>query len=109
MKYQFIDHVRGRPGEVTRPNMPKMTNLRQVPFERMNWPAQGVAEGSGAYWKSFKHEMWRMQIPLQFIVKYAQALTGGRAALRQQLLRAASAAIEDIARARRAHHHGECT
>jgi hypothetical protein len=53
--------------------MPKLTNLRHDPFERMNWPAKGFAEGSIAYWDSFKHEMWRYQIVAQFIPKYAES------------------------------------
>ena len=64
-KYRFIDQPDGWIGAVSRPSMPKMTNLRQDPFERMNWPGRGFAEGSVAYWDSFKHEMWRFQIPLQ--------------------------------------------
>jgi arylsulfatase len=50
--------------------MPKLTNLRHDPFERMNWPGNGFAEGSIAYWNSFKHEMWRYQISAQVIEKY---------------------------------------
>jgi arylsulfatase len=94
-KYQFIDQPRGWVGAVERPSIPTMTNLRQDPFERMNWPSRGFAEGSVAYWDSFKHEMWRIQIPLQFIVKYAETLVAyppmqagasfNPAALRQQL------------------------
>jgi len=94
-KYQFIEQPQGWLGAVDRPSIPTMTNLRQDPFERMNWPARGFAEGSVAYWDSFKHEMWRIQIPLQFIVKYAETLVAyppmqagasfNPAALRQQL------------------------
>jgi len=36
----------------------------------MNWPGNGFAEGSIAYWNSFKHEMWRYQISAQVIEKY---------------------------------------
>ena len=54
--------------------MPKLTNLRQDPFERMNWPAHGFAEGSVAYWDVFKHEMWRFQVPAQIIAKYVPSL-----------------------------------
>jgi arylsulfatase A-like enzyme len=72
-KYQFIDQPQGWVGPTTIPNMPKLTNLRHDPFERMNWPAKGFAEGSIAYWDSFKHEMWRYQIPAQFIPKYAES------------------------------------
>jgi arylsulfatase A-like enzyme len=71
-KYQFIDQPQGWIGPTVVPNMPKLTNLRQDPFERMNWPAKGFSEGSIAYYDSFKHEMWRFQIPAQFIPKYAQ-------------------------------------
>jgi len=39
------------------------------PLERMNWPANGFAQGSIAYWESFKHEMWCFQIPAQVIAK----------------------------------------
>jgi arylsulfatase A-like enzyme len=71
-KYQFIDQPQGWVGPTVTPNMPKLTNLRHDPFERMNWPAKGFAEGSIAYWDSFKHEMWRYQIVAQFIPKYAE-------------------------------------
>jgi arylsulfatase A-like enzyme len=69
-KYQFIDQPDGWIGAVTQPSMPRLTNLRHDPFERMNWPAHGFASGSVAYWDSFKHEMWRFQIPAQVIAKY---------------------------------------
>jgi arylsulfatase len=69
-KYQFIDQPQGWIGPVVYPNMPKLTNLRQDPFERVNWPANGFSSGSIAYWDSFKHEMWRFQIPGQVIAKY---------------------------------------
>jgi hypothetical protein len=69
-KYQFIEQPEGWIGPVVRPNMPILTNLRHDPFERMNWPGKGFAEGSIAYWDSFKHEMWRFQIPAQVIAKY---------------------------------------
>lgn len=72
-KYQFIDQPQGWIGPTVIPNMPKLTNLRQDPFERMNWPANGFASGSIAYYDSFKHEMWRFQIPAQFIPQYAQS------------------------------------
>ena len=49
---------------VVHPNMPILTNLRQDPFERMNWPGHGFSEGSIAYWDAFKHQMWRFQIPV---------------------------------------------
>jgi arylsulfatase A-like enzyme len=70
-KYQFIDQPQGWIGPTVIPNMPKLTNLRQDPFERMNWPANGFSSGSIAYYDSFKHEMWRFQMPAQFIPKYA--------------------------------------
>jgi arylsulfatase len=73
-KYTFIDQPEGWIGPVVRPAMPKLTNLRQDPFERMNWPAHGFAEGSIAYWDVFKHEMWRFQIPAQVIAKYVPSL-----------------------------------
>ena len=73
-KYQFIDQPEGWIGPIVRPSMPKLTNLRQDPFERMNWPAHGFAEGSIAYWDVFKHEMWRFQIPAQVIAKYVPSL-----------------------------------
>jgi arylsulfatase len=50
--------------------MPKLTNLRHDPFERMNWPDKGFAEGSVGYWDSFKHEMWRYQISAQVIAQH---------------------------------------
>src|SRR5471032_1117750 len=68
-KYQFIDQPKGWIGTVEHPNMPKLTNLRHDPFERMNWPANGFNSGSIAYYESFKHEMWRFQIPAQVIAK----------------------------------------
>jgi arylsulfatase len=73
-KYQFIDQPEGWIGPVVWPSMPKLTNLRQDPFERMNWPARGFSSGSVAYWDVFKHEMWRFQIPAQVIAKYAPTL-----------------------------------
>jgi arylsulfatase A-like enzyme len=69
-KYQFIVQPQGWIGPVVYPNMPLLTNLRQDPFERMGWPANGFTNGSIAYWDSFKHEMWRFQIPGQIIAKY---------------------------------------
>jgi arylsulfatase len=69
-KFQFIDQPKGWVGAVIEPNMPKLTNLRQDPFERMNWPGNGFAEGSVAYWDFFKHEMWRYQISAQEIAKH---------------------------------------
>jgi len=73
-KYQFINQPEGWIGPVVYPNMPKLTNLRQDPFERMNWPSNGFAGGSIAYWDVFKHEMWRFQIPAQVIAKYVPSL-----------------------------------
>ena len=49
--------------------MPKLINLRQDPFERMGWPESGFKRGSIGYWDSFKHEMWRFQIPGQVIAQ----------------------------------------
>jgi arylsulfatase A-like enzyme len=69
-KYQFIVQPQGWIGPVTYPNMPILTNLRQDPFERMGWPSSGFANGSIAYWDSFKHEMWRFVVPGQIIAKY---------------------------------------
>jgi arylsulfatase len=69
-KFQFIEQPKGWVGSVVYPNMPKLTNLRHDPFERMNWPDKGFAEGSVAYWDSFKHEMWRYQISAQVIAKH---------------------------------------
>jgi arylsulfatase A-like enzyme len=69
-KYQFIDQPQGWIGPTVYPNMPKLTNLRQDPFERMNWPSNGFSGGSIGYYDSFKHEMWRFQIPAQVIAKY---------------------------------------
>ena len=73
-KYQFINQPEGWIGPTEVPNMPKITNLRQDPFERMNWPAHGFSDGSVAYWDVFKHEMWRFQIPAQVIARYAPTL-----------------------------------
>jgi hypothetical protein len=53
--------------------MPKLTNLRQDPFERMGWPEEGFKRGSIGYWDSFKHEMWRFQIPGQVIAQNIQS------------------------------------
>jgi arylsulfatase A-like enzyme len=73
-KYQFIDQPDGWIGVTNKPNMPKLTNLRQDPFERMNWPAHGFSSGSVAYYENFKHEMWRFQIPAQVIAQYLPSL-----------------------------------
>ena len=73
-KTTFIDQPEGWIGPVVRPSMPKLTNLWQEPFERMNWPSKGFAEGSIAHWDVFKHEMWRFQIPAQVIAKYVPSL-----------------------------------
>lgn len=54
---------------VERPNMPRLTNLRQDSYERMGWPENGFAQGSIAYWDSFKHEMWRFQVASQIIAQ----------------------------------------
>jgi hypothetical protein len=73
-KYQFITQPEGWIGPVVYPNMPIITNLRQDPFERMNWPSNGFSGGSIACWDVFKHEMWRFQIPAQIIAKYVPSL-----------------------------------
>jgi hypothetical protein len=54
--------------------MPILTNLRQDPFERMNWPNNGFSEGSIAYWDVFKHEMWRFQIPGKIVAEAIPSL-----------------------------------
>jgi arylsulfatase A-like enzyme len=68
-KYTFLTQPEGWFGVVERPNIPIITNLRQDPFERMNWPSNGTANGSVAYWDSFKHEMWRFQVASQIIAQ----------------------------------------
>ena len=73
-KYTFITQPEGWIGPKVYPNMPILTNLRQDPFERMNWPAKGFSEGSIAYWDVFKHEMWRFQIPGKIIAEYVPTL-----------------------------------
>jgi arylsulfatase A-like enzyme len=73
-KYQFITQPQGWIGPIVRPSMPILTNLRQDPFERMNWPSNGFAGGSIAYWDVFKHEMWRFQIPGKIIAEYLPTL-----------------------------------
>ena len=73
-KYQFITQPEGWIGPIVQPSMPKLTNLRQDPFERMNWPSNGFAGGSIAYWDVFKHEMWRFQIPGKIIAQYVPTL-----------------------------------
>jgi arylsulfatase len=73
-KYTFIVQPEGWIGPKVYPNMPILTNLRQDPFERMNWPSNGFAGGSIAYWDVFKHEMWRFQIPAKVIAEYVPSL-----------------------------------
>jgi arylsulfatase A-like enzyme len=73
-KYQFLTQPEGWIGPIVRPNMPILTNLRQDPFERMNWPKNGFSEGSIAYWDVFKHEMWRFQIPGKIIAEAIPSL-----------------------------------
>jgi len=68
-KYTFLTQPQGWIGVVERPNMPRLTNLRQDPYERMGWPENGFAQGSIAYWDSFKHEMWRFQVASQIIAQ----------------------------------------
>jgi arylsulfatase len=69
-KYQFLNQPQGWVGPTVYPNMPKLTNLRHDPLERMNWSANGFAQGSIAYWDVFKHEMWRFQIAGKVIAEY---------------------------------------
>jgi arylsulfatase A-like enzyme len=66
-KYSFLTQPNGWFGVTERPNIPAITNLRQDPYERMNWPSNGTANGSVGYWDSFKHEMWRFQVVSQVI------------------------------------------
>jgi arylsulfatase A-like enzyme len=66
-KYSFITQPLGWAGPVVRPNMPILVNLRMDPYERMGWPNNGFSGGSIAYFDSFKHEMWRFQVPAQII------------------------------------------
>jgi arylsulfatase A-like enzyme len=73
-KYSFITQPQGWIGPIERPNMPILVNLRQDPFERMGWSDNGVAQGSIAYYDSFKHEMWRFQIPAQIIAENIPSL-----------------------------------
>jgi arylsulfatase len=73
-KYTFITQPEGWIGPKVIPNMPILTNLRQDPFERMNWPSKGFSDGSIAYWDVFKHEMWRFQIPGKIIAEYVPTL-----------------------------------
>jgi arylsulfatase len=68
-KYTFISQPTGWFGTVDRPKIPTITNLRQDPYERMNWSSNGTANGSVAYWDSFKHEMWRLQVASQVIAQ----------------------------------------
>jgi arylsulfatase A-like enzyme len=68
-KYTFLVQPEGWFGVVERPNMPRITNLRQDPYERMNWPENLAKNGSIAYWDSFKHEMWRFQVASQIIAE----------------------------------------
>jgi arylsulfatase A-like enzyme len=66
-KYTFIQQPQGWFGPIVRPNLPTIVNLRQDPYERMNWAEDLVKRGSVAYWDSFKHEMWRFQVASQVI------------------------------------------
>jgi arylsulfatase A-like enzyme len=68
-KYTFLSQPQGWIGPVLRPNMPILTNLRADPYERMGWPNNGFAQGSIAYWDSFKHEMWRFQLVSKVIAE----------------------------------------
>jgi hypothetical protein len=67
-KYTFIQQPQGWLGPIVRPNLLTLVNLRQDPYERMNWAADLAKRGSIAYWDSFKHEMWRFQVASQVIV-----------------------------------------
>lgn len=60
-KYSFLTQPEGWFGPLVRNNIPTLTNLRQDPFERMNWPRNFGENGSLAYWDQFKHEMWRFR------------------------------------------------
>jgi len=73
-KYQFITQPEGWVGPIVHPAAAKLTNLRQDPFERMNWPSNGFAGGSVAYYNVYKHEMWRLQIPGKVIAEYLPTL-----------------------------------
>jgi arylsulfatase A-like enzyme len=73
-KYSFLSQPNGWFGVTERPNIPTITNLRQDPYERMNWPSHGTADGSVAYWDSFKHEMWRFQVAAQIIAENIPSL-----------------------------------
>jgi len=42
-KYSFISQPQGWFGVVELPNIPAITNLRQDPYERMNWSSYGTA------------------------------------------------------------------
>jgi arylsulfatase A-like enzyme len=55
-KYTFLTQPEGWCGPIVRPNLPLLTNLRQDPFERMNWPEDLGKNGSIAYWDQFKPE-----------------------------------------------------
>jgi arylsulfatase A-like enzyme len=68
-KYTFLSQPEGWFGPVVRPNLPILTNLRQDPFERMNWPEDLAKNGSIAYWDQFKHEMWRFQVVQKIIAQ----------------------------------------
>jgi hypothetical protein len=48
----------------------KKPNILVIMGDDIGWPANGFTNGSIAYWDSFKHEMWRFQIPGQIIAKY---------------------------------------
>jgi arylsulfatase A-like enzyme len=73
-KYTFLTQPQGWAGVVERPNMPILCNLRQDPYERMGWGSNGFLDGSIAYWDSFKHEMWRFQVPAKIIAENIPSL-----------------------------------
>jgi hypothetical protein len=58
--------------------VPKLANLRHDPFELTIWPEEGIKRGSIGYWGSFKHEMWRFQIPDRVIAQCVPILVSIR-------------------------------
>ena len=68
-KFRFIEQPRGWVGDTIHPDMPIVTNLRLDPFERTGWSANGVAEGSVAYFEWFKYEFWRFVFVQQALAK----------------------------------------
>ena len=69
-KYAFITQPDGWFGTVERPNIPTITNLRQDPYERMNWSSHGTAKWlSCVLGVNSRHEMWRFQVVSQIIAQ----------------------------------------